>query len=97
MKQSTLTRRRREVALIVALTVIFGFGAALFFALAAGWYFTVAFLVLGVLVLLGLFHYVTWGRVQDEQTRAPRPSDDRIPGRPSSPRPEDGRRLQGDM
>lgn len=89
-----MTRRRRDVFLIVALTIILGCGAALFFTLFAGWYLTATINVIGVLVLLGLLHYLTWGRAENKLARAPGPTDGGVPDRPGLPRPEDGRGAQ---
>jgi fatty acid desaturase len=65
---------RRETMLTIVLTALAAGGFFLFMVLVSGFFFFYVGLVVGSITLLGLFHYLVWGRamtqeVQEEQAR----------------------------
>jgi hypothetical protein len=83
MNGNPATRRRRELIATIGLSLLVG-GAILFLALLILGQFLLAMLVvIGVMAVVGVLHYFTWGRAHARQTTSPPPHQEggRGPGR----------------
>jgi len=67
--------RRREIIVVLSLSLLAAVGAFLFFTLAGGWLFIAMLGVVAALAGLGLFHWFTWGHAATRQ----------VPARPPQP------------
>jgi membrane protein implicated in regulation of membrane protease activity len=62
MHQDTVSRRQRELIVVVAFTTVLGFGVFVFFMLVLQWYFLAFLAGIAVMALAAGMHYTIWGR-----------------------------------
>jgi hypothetical protein len=70
MRFPPASRRKRETIVVVCLTLLFGGGIFLYSLMASGpWLVALLAIVAGAAVV-GLLHYLVWGRRMEETTGA---------------------------
>jgi hypothetical protein len=77
MYRNTTTRHRREFIVMLALAIIVGGGIFTYFFLIGGMWFLGMLGTIVVLALVGLFHYLLWGRTAERRLPRQPPRDDR--------------------
>jgi len=70
MKYPVTTRRQREVIVTTTLAVLLGGGVFFFFLLVLGLTLPMMMATLGVLALVGIGHYLVWGRRAEQDLGA---------------------------